>query len=91
MTGESKQSLHHEIHDLHEALGTTENLEESERAELASAIEEIRNALGDSGAEAQPDGLRGRLRAAIARFEDRHPELTKMIGRVADSLSEMGI
>lgn len=91
MTGESKQSLHDTIHDLHEALGTTENLEESERAELASAIEEIRNALGDAGAEAPPDGLRGRLRAAIARFEDRHPELTKIIGRVADSLSEMGI
>ncbi|MBW2726786.1 MAG: DUF4404 family protein, partial [Deltaproteobacteria bacterium] len=30
-------------------------------------------------------------RAAVERFEDRHPELTKMIGRVADSLSDMGI
>lgn len=89
--GESKQSLHDAIRDLHEVLGATEDLAESDRAELASAIEEIREALGDSGTDRQPDTLRGRLGVAIERFEDRHPELTKMIGRVADSLSEMGI
>ncbi len=88
---ESKQSLHDAIRDLHEVLGATENLAESERAELTAAIEEIRDALGDPDADREPGTLRGLLRGAIARFEDRHPELTKMIGRVADSLSEMGI
>ena len=88
---ESKPSLHDAIRDLHDVLGATENLQASEREELASAIEEIRNALGDPEIERPPDTLRGRLRAVVVRFEDRHPELTKMIGRVADSLSEMGI
>ena len=86
-----KQSLHDAIRDLHDVLGATEDLEEREREELASAIEEIRDALRDPEAGRQSDSMRGRLRAAIERFEDRHPELTKMIGRVADSLSEMGI
>ena len=89
--GEPKQNIHDAIRDLHEVLGATENLAANERSELASAIEEIREALGDPEAGNPPDTLRGRLRAAVEHFEDRHPELTKMVGRVADALSEMGI
>ena len=89
--GESKQNIHDALRDLHGALETAENLDESDRGEIASAIEEIREVLGDPDAGSRSDSLRGRLRAAVERFEDRHPELTAIIGRVADSLSEMGI
>ncbi len=88
---ESKQSLQDALRDLHAALEQTEDLDASDRDELTSAIGEIRDALGDPAAESESGTLRGRLRAAVERFEDRHPELTKVIGRVADSLSEMGI
>lgn len=88
---ESNQSLQDALRDLHAALEKTEDLDAGDRDELMSAIEEIRDALGDPAAGSGSDTLRGRLRAAVERFEDRHPELTKVIGRVADSLSEMGI
>lgn len=88
---ESTQKLHDAIRDLHQVLETTENLTDEDRAELESAIGEIREVLGDSETASPPDTLRGRLTAAVERFEDRYPELTKVIGRVADSLSEMGI
>ncbi|MBW2387313.1 MAG: DUF4404 family protein [Deltaproteobacteria bacterium] len=88
---ESKQKLQDALRDLHGALETADDLDESDRGELTSAIEEIRAVLGDPDAGSESDSLRGRLRAAVERFEDRHPELTKMIGRVADSLSDMGI
>jgi hypothetical protein len=88
---ESKQNLQDALRDLHSALETAQDLDESDRAELTSAIEEIRGVLGEEEAGSGSDTLGGRLRSAIERFEDRHPELTKLIGRVADSLSEMGI
>jgi uncharacterized coiled-coil DUF342 family protein len=88
---ESKQNLQDALRELHGALETTEDLDASDRGELASAIEQIRTVLGDPDAGSEHDTLLGHLRAAVERFEDRHPELTKMIGRVADSLSEMGI
>jgi hypothetical protein len=88
---ESTQKLHDAIRDLHQVLETTENLTDEDRAELESAIGEIREVLGDPESASGPDTLRGRLTAAVERFEDRYPELTKVIGRVADSLSEMGI
>ena len=88
---ESTQKLHDAIRDLHQVLETTENLTDEDRAELESVIGEIREVLGDPESAPRPDTLRGRLTAAVERFEDRYPELTKVIGRVADSLSEMGI
>jgi hypothetical protein len=88
---EPKQNLQDALRDLHGALETAQDLDESDRTELNSAIDEIRAALGDGEPGSESDTLRGRLRAAVERFEDRHPELTKVIGSVADSLSEMGI
>ena len=88
---ESKQNLQDALRDLHGALETAQDLDEHDRGELASAIEQMRVALGEPDGGNESDTLRGQLRAAVERFEDRHPELTKLIGRVADSLSEMGI
>lgn len=88
---ESKQNIHEALRDLHDALETAQDLDASDRGEIAAAIDEIRGVLDDSDAENQSDTLGGRLRAAVEHFEGRHPELTALIGRVADSLSEMGI
>lgn len=87
----SKQNIQDALRDLHEALEAAKDLDERDRGELASTIEEIQALLGDSNGEGESETLGGRLRAAVERFEDRHPELTSVIGRVADSLSEMGI
>ncbi len=89
--GEVRQDIHVALGDLHEALEAASDLDAADRAELASAIEEIRDALGDSAAGRERGTLDGGLRAAITRFEGQHPKLTEVIGRVADALSEMGI
>ena len=88
---EAYSGLTDAIQELHVALDATDNLEPSDRDDLVSAIDEIRAVLGDEDASPQPDTLGGRFSAAIERFEDRHPDLTKIMGRVADALSEMGI
>lgn len=41
--------------------------------------------------EPPPPALTDQLRAALERFEERHPKLTLLTGRIADTLSEMGL
>jgi hypothetical protein len=88
---QSQDAIHEALHDLHAALDGAENLEASDREDLVSAIDEIRTALGDDDPSKDQNTIGGRLRSAIERFEDRHPDLTKIMGRIANSLSDMGI
>lgn len=88
---QSEDALQAALHDLHTALDGAEDLDAEDREDLVTAIEEIREKLGDSEEAQEDDSIGGRMLAAIERFEDRHPDLTKIMGRIADSLSEMGI
>jgi hypothetical protein len=56
--------------------------------ELDREIEEVLEADRGEGADA---GLVDRLRAARDRFETSHPNLTELIGGIADLLARMGI
>jgi hypothetical protein len=93
LTNTSTERLHDAMRDLHKALGTMQDLDESDRDELTAAIAEIRATLDSTEQDlADSDGtIRGRLVAAVERFEDRHPKLTQLVGRLADSLSELGV
>lgn len=77
-----------EVHDL---LENTRELASEDRAELRSAMRDIQNALSEGSTDTLSGSIAEGLRAAVGRFEDRHPRLTEVIGRIADSLSEMGI
>ncbi len=90
MSGDDRD-LQHVLQEFHEVLEGTEDLEASERAMLQSTLQEIRSALGQDAGHADSAGLVGRLRKAVEGIEDRYPRLTEAIGRVADSLSELGI
>jgi hypothetical protein len=87
----SKSELKDALQEFQQTLARTQDLGEDERAELVSAVESIHDDLAQDSEIGATGSIVGRLRAAIEGFEDRHPRLTEVVGRVADSLSEMGI
>lgn len=88
--GDADRRLHDALSEVHDFLETAEELEDADRAELRSALQDIRTALHEDSKENESSIGNG-LRAAVERFEGRHPRLTEIVGRVADSLAEMGI
>ena len=44
----------------------------------------------DKGEE-PPEAVLGRLRDTMDHFEQTHPDVTRVLGRVVDALSNMGI
>ena len=77
--------------ELHEVLEASGDLAVDVREELREAAEEIRQALDPSDERELSVSLRDRLSAALENFEESHPRLTGIVGRVADALSDMGI
>jgi len=77
--------------ELREALEAPGDLDESARAELRSAAQEILEALDPEHERELSRSLRDRLTASLERFETSHPRLTEIVGRVADALSDLGI
>ncbi len=80
---------------LHDQLG--ELLNELRSVDDADAVrgdvpelEELQQELGRILEEPPTSALTDRLRAALERFEERHPKLTMLTGRIADTLSDMG-
>lgn len=102
--GETLAELQEELRVLEarRARGEGVDLPDEAREALRDAAREIERALGESrargngGAPAVPaladaDSLRRRLQEAIGRFEESHPTLTAVVGRVIDALSDLGI
>jgi hypothetical protein len=85
-------SLDEILAELHEVLEASSDLDDEARARLRHAAHDIERAMRP---EAEPEGrtpsLRERLTGAIENFEDEHPRLTAIVGRIADQLSDMGI
>ena len=96
MSDESKSAslrpLNDVLDELHEALGASPDLDEEAREALANTAREIRENLeGERGPEGGWKSLRQQLTESIASFEKSHPRLTEIVGRVAESLSDLGI
>jgi hypothetical protein len=93
------------LRELEEELAGIETLDDQTRAELALAREEIEAALEVHGSEASasesgsaaadapevPTTAVDRLRAATRDFEAEHPNLTAIVQRTIDGLSQLGI
>jgi ElaB/YqjD/DUF883 family membrane-anchored ribosome-binding protein len=77
--------------ELHEVLEASGDLSEDVRQELREAAEDIRQALDPADEREMSVSLRDRLSAALEDFEESHPRLTGIVGRIADALSDMGI
>jgi len=56
-------------------------------------LSDIRAAIEEGGEETsdENESLLERLNEATRHFEESHPTLTAMVGRVAESLSNLGI
>ena len=88
----SPRALREVLDELHEALAAASDLDDEGREALAEVARKIHENLER---EERPAGewqsLRQRLMESVERFEESHPRLTEIVGRVAESLSELGI
>jgi hypothetical protein len=87
---ERSRSLAEILDELHEALESAPEIGEPGRVALRKAAEDIREALDQPEAE-RSESLADQLTAAVERFEVAHPQLTGIVGRIADALSDLGI
>jgi hypothetical protein len=77
-------------------LGALEDIEAKDpeaRDRLANVLVDIREALeaSEESTSDEKETLIDRLNEATGQFEEAHPQLTAMVGRVADSLANLGI
>ena len=89
MSPERTRQLHRAVSDLLDGIRSGDE----ELPESMPELERLHAELGDLLAEQAPptETLGAQLRAALDRFEARHPRTTMMVGRIADALSEMGL
>jgi hypothetical protein len=87
-----KEQLGNRIQELLDELEKIEPADPIKRDRLASVLHDIRSMLAESELESdEHESLRERFDEAARHFEDSHPTLTAVVGRVADSLANLGI
>lgn len=88
-----KEQLHNRIQELLDEIEQLEAIDAAARDRLADVLQEIRAAVEENSEEPDEEGdsLTDRLKEATRDFEESHPTLTAMVGRIAESLSNLGI
>jgi hypothetical protein len=89
----SESQLREHLERLHTELEETDSVDDEARRLLVEVMQDIRAVLDrsdDEPASSNPS-LADRLAEATQRFEESHPTLAAMVGRVADTLSNLGI
>jgi len=96
------QRLRERVDALHQQLSGPDSLDAADRASLESLLADVARVL-ERDDEAQDEArdeadsaethesLVDQLREAAESFEEQHPSLTELVGRVADALSRLGI
>jgi hypothetical protein len=91
MTDQSSP-LHETLELLCQQLEEAENIDRKLADQLAATIRTIQEALEDENAEAAThSSLLQRLTDAARHFEESHPTLSGTLGRLVDTLGQMGI
>jgi len=88
-----ERQLRDRLEQLHAELANTDSVDDASRELLASLLGDIQHLLDRSREERSHEhhGLVDRLRDATRQFEESHPTLAAAVGRVMDTLSNMGI
>jgi hypothetical protein len=88
-----ESQLRDRLEQLHAELAKTDSVDDASREVLASLLGDIQQLLERSAEERSHEhhGLVDRLRDATRQFEESHPTLAAAVGRVMDTLSNMGI
>ena len=90
--GTGEPELRRRLEELHRELEATEEVDREARALLGDVMEDIRELLERSGESPHThQSLAERLREAARHTEESHPTLFAMVGRVVDTLSNLGI
>ena len=87
-----RDQLRVSIQHLQEELSTGEPLSSEDRAQLETVLGEVSGILDSEDSSASTEGKSfGDLPTLVERFESTHPKLAVVLGRIADSLSQLGI
>ena len=87
-----RDQLRESIAHLQEELSAGVPLSPEDRAQLESVLGEVSGILDSEGEEASGTHVTfGDLPSLVERFETTHPKLAAVLGRIADSLSQLGI
>lgn len=90
-----KSELQETLQQIHGELERAEAVDVESREMLVTVLHDIERVLAQEPDQEhdQPssDTLVGQMRESMEHFEDTHPFLTSLIGRIADGLSNMGI
>ena len=76
------------LEQLHAALEQTQPVDDESRQLLAHLRDDIQTVLRESSASSRAS-LHRRLDAALAQFEDSHPDLALTIKQVLDNLAQV--
>ena len=89
----SETQLREHLEQLHAELERTESVDAEARELLGDVLRDIGTLLERTGEApaASHQSLVDRLAETTRRFEESHPTLAAMVGRVADTLSNLGI
>ena len=81
------------LRSLHEELSSGAPVDPEVRAQLQQLVAEIEGVLRQSqpGAPGTEETLLDRVTGLAAPFEETHPRLAAILGRIADGLSQLGI
>lgn len=87
-----REQLGKRIEELLDELEKVEPADPTARDRLAHVLRDMRSMVAESELESeQHESLRERFDEAARHFEESHPTLTAVVGRVADSLANLGI
>ncbi|HEB90631.1 MAG TPA: DUF4404 family protein [Deltaproteobacteria bacterium] len=87
-----RKQLKESIEHLREELASGEPLTGEDRAELEGVLGEVSGILdSNEGEHATRKDFFSELGELVERFEVTHPKLAIVLGRIADSLSQLGI
>ena len=88
-----RAELEQNLKSLHEELERTPAVDDHARELLVAVLADIERILQTAPAKTdhQTQSLMERLQSTTEHFEESHPFLSTLIGRIADSLSNMGI
>jgi hypothetical protein len=89
----SQENLKQTLRNLHDELARTPSVDPELRVLLKSLAEDIDDVLHPAAPPraAEDESLSDRVVSARQQFEESHPQLAAIIGRIADGLSQLGI
>jgi hypothetical protein len=86
-----QENLKQTLQSLHEELSTGAPVDPEVRAQLQQLAAEIEVVLRQSPPAGDEQTLLDRVTGVAAPFEETHPKLAAILGRIADGLSQLGI